>query len=110
MSNALSDYWTAIEEAAARLTLHRPTTSAQVVAILTESDPSDPSMHDGNAAAFWSGDNAGHSLAGILSAAGWRFEWVEASYYWQMRHPLTGDVLAYIEGDVYDRATANPSA
>ena len=109
MSN-FSDYWTAIEETAGRLMLAQPTTSAGVAAILAESDPSDPSMRDGRAAAFWSGANAGRSLDGLLMAAGWRYEWAEASYFWQMRHPESGDVIAYIEGDVYDTAMPNPDA
>lgn len=108
MTNTLSDYWQQIDLTRGALDLAQPTTSSRVIEILRENDPSTPDMRCGPA--FWSGDNAGHSLDGILSAAGWRYEWAEASYYWQMRHPLTGDVIAYIEGDVYDTAQANPSA
>lgn len=35
-----------------------------------------------------------------LHDAGWRYVWMEADYYWCMRGP-TGDLITYIEGDLY---------
>ena len=87
MSATCQDAYDAIEAAA-------PTTAKQVVAILLEHDPMGRSAAD----AFWSSDE---SLVDLLAESGWLVAWFEAYYYWQVKHPETGSILTFIEGDVY---------
>lgn len=76
----------------------RPERAQQVIAILKEHDPQDPRMCAGQA--FYSGRNAGYDLAETLSEIGWAISYIDGDYFWMADHPLTGDRLRYIEGDV----------
>ena len=87
MSTTCQHAYDAIQAAA-------PTTAQQVVVILLEHDPMGKSAAD----AFWSSDE---SLISLLAQSGWLISWFQAYYYWQIKHPDTGSILTYIEGDVY---------
>ena len=49
---------------------------------------------------FFAGSGGDNQLCTALCAAGWVYVWAEANYWYVMRHPLSGDVLTYTEGDV----------
>lgn len=42
-----------------------------------------------------------------LSEAGWEYVWVDAHYFWCMQAP-NGDMVTYVEGDLY-RGNQHPS-
>lgn len=50
--------------------------------------------------AFFAGSGGDDSLMEALEAAGWVVTWAEASYYYVMKAP-NGDLITYVEGDVY---------
>lgn len=52
-------------------------------------------------ASFFGGSGGDRSLFSALRIAGWRMTWREASYYYVAEHPTTGEILTYVEGDVY---------
>ena len=53
-----------------------------------------------NHAQFY-GSGGDDTLNEALSESGWTLSWAEANYYWECTHPVTGEILTYIEGDVY---------
>ena len=60
-------------------------------------------MTFGEGEAFFAGSGGDDTLIEALLSAGWVFEWSKTSYWYGMRHPVIGDRLEYIEGDVYRR-------
>lgn len=50
--------------------------------------------------AFFAGSGGDDTVQGALYAAGWHVTWQQAPYYYVMRAP-NGDVITYVEGDVY---------
>ena len=90
-------YWDGIEAGLARIGSEKPQTFAEVKAILDTLPGSEVSSGD----AFFGGSGGDLSLSDALRDAGWRYVWSEASYYWCMRSPVSGDILSYVEGDVY---------
>lgn len=88
---SLDAFWQHIADQ--REKLNTAKTVEEVIAIL---DP--PSSGD----AFFAGSGDGDSIAYNLEAAGWRWVWADADYYWVMREPSPGrGLLTYVEGDVY---------
>jgi hypothetical protein len=83
-------FWAAVEAARAEVAANGHT-AQQVVDILNKY--ASPSSND----AFFHGEGA--DLFDALTFAGWKYQWMEASYYWVMKAP-NGDLLTYIEGDV----------
>src|SRR3954469_4544752 len=82
-------FWEAID---AQLALVRKATTAdEVIAILQP-----PSSGDG----FFGGAGGDASLMGALQDGGWTILWARASYHYAMRAP-GGDIITYVEGDVY---------
>lgn len=67
---------------------------AGVDAVIDLLDP--PSSGD----AFFAGSGGDDSLMEALETAGWHVVWAEAHYFYVMRAP-NGDLLTYVEGDVY---------
>jgi hypothetical protein len=49
---------------------------------------------------FFAGSGGDGQVIDALYAAGWTVTWREAHYYWVMRAP-NGDLLTYVEGDLY---------
>lgn len=61
-----------------------------------------PDNSEAAAPAFFAGSGGDRTLREALRKAGWRCIWSEASYFYVMQHPGTGETLTYIEGDVYE--------
>ena len=95
---SVDTYWTKVAAVREALAEAKPSTAAEVIAILKEHDPMTIHL---TGDAFYSGSGDGGSLAEDLEAAGWRYAWAEADYYYVIRHEGTGEALTYIEGDVY---------
>jgi hypothetical protein len=55
---------------------------------------------DSAADAFFGGSGGDDQVMDMLSDAGWTIVWSEAVYFFVARDPH-GDLLTYIEGDVY---------
>lgn len=95
---SIDTYWNQLATEREVLAQRKPSTSAEVVAILKEHDPMSVELTED---AFYSGANDGGSLAEDLEPAGWGYAWSESDCYYVLRHEGTGDSLTYIEGDVY---------
>lgn len=91
----LDTYWTDYDATLRRVATERPATFADLKPILDAFQP--PSSGD----AFFPG-GGDDDLMGALTAAGWVVIWARASYFYAARHPDSGAVLTYIEGDVYE--------
>ena len=95
-----STYWGGIKDGLAQIAAEKPQTFDGVKAIL-DFMPCDAADRDGVAGdAFFGGSGGDYNLRDALADAGWRLVWSEASYWWAMRS-TTGEVLTYVEGDVY---------
>jgi len=92
----MSTYWDGIEAGLVRIGSEKPDTFDEVKAILDTLPGGEVSSGD----AFFGGSGGDYSLRDALRDACWRVVWSEASYYWCMRSPV-GDLLEYVEGDVY---------
>lgn len=100
----MDDFWTAVNAQLDRIEAERPDTFAGVAAIL------DPIIDQGAiygtppgpGRAFFAGSGGDRSLWSALYAAGWRRTWIDADYYYTAEHPVTGAVLTYCEGDVFE--------
>lgn len=89
MSATGSAFWAHIE---AQLDELRTAQSADDVIRILDA----PSSGD----AFFAGGGGDVTPMEPLSEAGWRVTWAEANYYYVMRAP-NGDLITYVEGDVY---------
>jgi hypothetical protein len=85
----MREFWDNINTQLAELRTAR--TADDVIRIL---DP--PSSGD----AFFAGSGGGDTVEEALGEAGWQVTWSEAHYYYVMRAP-NGDMITYVEGDVY---------
>lgn len=83
------EFWARIDAQLAQLRTAR--TADDVVRALDA-----PSSGD----AFFAGSGGDDTVMDALAAAGWRATWAEADYYYVMTAP-DGDMITYIEGDVY---------
>jgi hypothetical protein len=92
---SLQDFWTQYDETLARVRTERPSTVAALVAILN-------SFQDPSAGIAFFGNNADDKLSDALMDAGWGLHFLERDYLWEARHPLSGETLHYVEGDVYE--------
>jgi hypothetical protein len=90
----LAAYWEKYDATLARIVAERPTTFAELKAILDDFEP--PSSGD----AFFP-DGADESLGEALNAAGWTVRYGEAVYVYRATSP-TGERLTYVEGDIYE--------
>lgn len=91
----MSDFWDTIDRQLDHLERDRPTTAAQVIAILNQY--STPSAGQ----AFFAGSGGDRQLMDAMFNTGWRIARPSPHYYWVMIHPETDDKITYIEGDVY---------
>lgn len=101
-------FWTEIDEQLDTIANDKPDTFDGVRAILL--DPAYVEIQKdihlngprafGPDAAFFAGSGGDRSLWAALWKAGWAEIWGEASYYHVAQHPITGEKLTYIEGDV----------
>jgi hypothetical protein len=58
--------------------------------------------------AFFAGSGGDGSVREALAQAGWVVVWSEASYYYVMQSP-NGDLITYVEGDIYRGDVARKS-
>lgn len=92
--SSLDGYWARYDHTLTTLRAERPSTFAGVKTILDRFEA--PSSGD----AFFPG-GADDDLASALADAGWTIRFGEGDYVWTGRHPQSGAVLQYVEGDVY---------
>ncbi len=101
----MSDFWAAVEQQCTELRTAK--TADDVLRILSpERNPDGRDSASGQG--FFAGSGGDTSLEEVLDEAGWRHVWRKADYYWVMQGP-TGDVITYVEGDVYRGNTITPS-
>lgn len=86
-------FWSEIDQQLGALRTAR--TAADVFRILGTD-----SAQNGAARAFFAGSGGDVLPDEPLSVAGWSYVAHEAPYYWAMRAP-NGDVISYVEGDIY---------
>lgn len=87
-------YFEGIDRTLKRIADEKPDTADGVIAILNTFEPK--SSGD----AFIDGTGSDLTLEEVLMKAGWRTVWAEADYYYVSRSK-TGEMLTYVEGDVY---------
>lgn len=90
----LAGFWQAMDQQLDAVELSQ--TVDDVLAALAGGCRCDDCSGDG----FFAGSGGDRQLWDALQIAGWQRTWAEASYYYVAQSP-TGDVLTYIEGDVY---------
>ena len=95
------EFWAHIDRALDRIESTKPQTFDAVKAILDEDGNPEVSLKDTKAKAFFGGSGGDRSLWAALTTAGWETSWMEESFFYGMRHPVTGESLQYVEGDVY---------
>ncbi|MGX1792275.1 hypothetical protein ACWIDW_04955 [Microbacterium sp. NPDC055312] len=96
----MDSYWKQYQLTLDRIEAEKPQTFDGVKAILDEFWP--PSSGE----AFFPG-GADETLGDSLSAAGWHIEWIEGDYLW-LGTSRTGEVISYVEGDLYRGDTIGP--
>lgn len=85
--------------------LQSAATADDVMRILAKSrDPYGPD-HGTSTEAFFAGSGGDGTVMDSLIVAGWDVVWAQAHYYWVMKAP-NGDLVTYIEGDLYRGDTA----
>ena len=92
----LDDFWTNVDTALKRCV--SANTVEEVITILNEH------FHPSAGVAFFGGGGGDESLIDALywdrTTTGWRIVRYDADYYWCLAD-TNGDLLTYIEGDVY---------
>jgi hypothetical protein len=91
---ALDGFWAGYEHTLARIRAESPGTVEGVAAILNAFQA--PSV----GIAFF-GNNADDHLSDALDEAGWDVRFLEGDYLWEAHHPVTGEWMHCVEGDVY---------
>ena len=81
--------------------LRTATTAQQVIDIIG----ADPELGVGDA--FFAGGGGDTLPDEPLGAAGWRYAWYKASYYWALTAP-DGTGITYVEGDIYLGVRSEP--
>lgn len=97
--SALDGYWAAYDATLVRVRSERPSTFAELKAILDR-------FHHGALAAgdaFFPSSSADEELWEALEDAGWLIEFGEASYVYEALHPATGARFEFVEGDLYNQ-------
>ncbi|MGW4343066.1 hypothetical protein ACWEED_10110 [Micrococcus luteus] len=98
MSYDVDAHWVKVAAVREALAEAKPSTAAEVIAILRKHDPMTVYL---TGDAFYSGSGDGGDLGEDLEDAGWSYVWAASDYYYVIRHEGTGEALTYIEGDVY---------
>ena len=96
----LSTIWAAIAAQLDLIRTKRPTTVAEVGRILG----SDPQLAAGGTIAFFAGSGGDDQLVDALMDAGWNIDWIDGDYHYTATHPATGQMLNYVEGDIFEIA------
>ncbi|MBH0053773.1 hypothetical protein I6E74_06255 [Salinibacterium sp. SWN139] len=87
-------YWKRYDHTLALIRTDKPTTFAGVKLIL------DTFTQRSSGDAFFP-DGADDDLASALSDAEWSIKFSDGDYVYTAKHPATGAVLQYVEGDIY---------
>jgi hypothetical protein len=90
----LDSFWTGYEVTLERVRDLKPDTLAALAKILNAFQP--PS----SGVAFF-GNNADDHLSDALTAAGWDVRFIDGDYLYDAYHPVSGEWLHYVEGDLY---------
>jgi len=94
-------FWQLVKDGLAAIEATKPTTFDGVRDILNaHADGYHHQPSTNPDAAFFPGGGGEDTLRDALRAAGWRVLWSEASYHYVAHHPVSGDWLHYVEGDV----------
>lgn len=93
-------YWTAVDRTLHAIAALPAQTTADVAAILN-ANPEGVALRS-QGIAFFPGSGGENSLRDALRTAGWQVVWSAAAYHYIVRHPITGDAIEYVEGDVLD--------
>ena len=104
--SALDGYWAAYDATLARVRSERPSTFAELKAMLDVFHHG--ALADSAASAFFPSQSADEELWEALADAGWSIEFGEAGYVYEARHPITGARFEFVEGDLYDRTEVAP--
>lgn len=94
----LESYWSRYAATLAAVRAQRPSTFAELQAILAGFEP--PSSGD----AFFPSQSADDELSDALMEIGWRLRFVEGGYWYEARNLLGVLQFEFIEGDLYDRS------
>lgn len=90
----LDQFWAGYESTLRRIIAERPATVDALVAILN-------AFQQPSAGLAFFGNNADTHLSDALDAAGWSVSFIEGDYLWEAQHGASGEVIHYVEGDVY---------
>lgn len=102
------DFWPQIDHQLERIATEKPDTFEAVRDLLldlnydqivVEVHRNGPRPFDLDSA-FFAGSGGDATLLDTLERAGWQTVAFAASYHYAMTHPVTGETLTYIEGDV----------
>ncbi len=96
----MDGYWDAYHRTLARIVDEKPQSMDKLKAILDSFQP--PSSGE----AFFPG-GADETLGEALDDAGWHIDWREGDYVW-VGTSRTGEVVTYVEGDLYRGDTTLP--
>jgi hypothetical protein len=88
----MNSFWAAIETQLDEL--RTAVTADDVLRILTVA----PGTSSGDG--FFAGGGGDGTVLESLTDAGWVLVWMEAPYYWVAQAP-NGDLITYVEGDIY---------
>jgi hypothetical protein len=88
-------FWAGIDEIFERIEFEKPDTFDKLRDILHPEGTRPKDM------AFFAGSGGDKSLWWALVDVGWQNVWFEEEYYYALKHPATGEVLTYVEGDIY---------
>lgn len=91
-------FWTNVDNQLDRIEEVKPNSASYLIFLMNQYR-TDYGMSDGEA--FFEGSGGDRQLLDSLLEAGWKVKRMEAGYYYSAVHPETGDVITYIEGDVY---------
>lgn len=103
MSEITDNFWRTIDTICDRIEAEKPATFDAVKAVLDASPTATypgPFFANTPDSSFFGDGGGDRSLLGSLIEAGWVVTWQDAWYYYVARHPVTGEQLTYVEGDV----------
>ena len=95
--SALDGYWAAYDATLARVRAERPSTFAELKAIL------DGFRLASSGDAFFPSQSADDELSDALMDVGWRLHFIDGGYVYEARNLLGVLQFEFVEGDLYDR-------
>lgn len=92
------NFWQNVDAQLDHIEKVKPNTAWHVIQIMNEYR-TDYGMSSGEA--FFEGSGGDRQLLGSLIKSGWHLDEMEAVYYYTAKHPSTGEIITYVEGDVF---------